>query len=143
MNGTEDRRNPYLVLGLPYGSSPREATRTFARRSREVNEGRFTGYTVEDLTWALNQVEQAAQDTGVDVRIYRVPANPSLFDGLPDGDTGGSGFFNPSPVPIGRATDPVGPGEIEALLDEAVTAWVEELLGPGGQPVQIPYPFPE
>lgn len=142
MNGTEDRRNPYLVLGLPYGSSPREATKAFARRSKEVNKSRSFGYTVEDLTWALNQVEQATQDFEIDVTIYRVPANPSLFDGSPDWDGESSGFFNPRPVPIKRTTGPVDPEEIEALLDEAALCWVNQLVSPKGASVQIPYPFP-
>ena len=144
MSGSGDRRNPYLVLGLPYGSSPREATRAFARRSREVNKSRFFGYTVEDLTWALHQVEQAVHEPEVDVTIYRVPANRSLFASPPGvGHGGEAGFFNPGPVPIGRATGPVESEEVEVLLDKAVEGWVGGLFGPAGEPVQVPYPFSE
>ena len=144
MSGSEDRRNPYLVLGLPYGSSPRDATRAFVRRQKEIGQGTFAAYRIADLTWALHQVEQAVHEPEVDVTIYRVPANRSLFASPPGvGDGGGAGFFNPAPVPIGRATGPVESEEVEVLLDKAVEGWVGGLLGPAGEPVQVPYPFSE
>jgi hypothetical protein len=34
---------------------------------------------MEDLTWALHQLEQSQLDTDIDVTFYRVPANQSLF----------------------------------------------------------------
>ena len=141
MNGNEDRRNPYLVLGLEYGSSVRDVSLAFARRSREVSQGRFSAYTTEDLTWALDQLERSHDDLEIDVSIYRVPANPYLFGSGPEASSG-SGFFDPAPVPIGRTTGPTDLEEIEALLDEAVVSWVGVLLGPAGEPVQVPYPFP-
>ncbi len=141
MNGNDDRRNPYLVLGLAYGASVQEVRRAFARRSKEVSRGTFTAYTMEDLNWALYQLEQSQQDPDIDVTLYRVPANPSLFDS-PSPDGNDHGFFNPAPVPIKRTTDPVDPEEIEALLDEAVLCWVKQLVSPTGASVQIPYPFP-
>ena len=114
-------------LGLPVSNTPGVLTDTTA-----------------DLTWALHQVEQAVHQPEVDVTIYRVPANRSLFASpLGVGDGGGAGFFNPDPVPIGRATGPVESEEIEVLLDKAVEGWVGGLLGPAGEPVQVPYPFSE
>ena len=144
MNGSEDRRNPCLVLGLHYGSSSRDATRAFVRRSREIDQGTFAAYRIADLTWALHQVEQAAHEPEIDVTIYRVPANQSLFSSLPGiGDGEGSGFFNPDPVTIGRTTGPVESEEVEVLLDKAVEGWVGALLGSAGELIQIPYPFSE
>ena len=93
MSGSGDRRNPYLVLGLPYGSSPKDATRAFVRRQKEIGQGTFAAYRIADLTWALHQVEQAMHEREVDVTIYRVPANRSLFASPPGvGDGGGRGF---------------------------------------------------
>jgi hypothetical protein len=144
MSGSEGRRNPYLVLGLPYGSSPKDATRAFVRRSRAIEQGTFVAYRITDLTWALQQVEQAAHEPKIDVTIYRVPANQSLLASPPGvGDGGGTGFFNPAPVAIGRATGPVESEEVDVLLDKAVVGWVGGLLGSAGEPVQLPYPFSE
>lgn len=79
MNQIGDRRNPYLVLGLSYGSPVQDVKRAFARRAKEVAKGTFTAYGMEDLTWALRQLEQSELDTDIDVTFYRVPANQSLF----------------------------------------------------------------
>ncbi len=79
MSQIGDRRNPYLVLGLSYGAPVQDVKRAFARRAKEVAKGTFTAYGMEDLTWALHQLEQSQLDTDIDVTFYRVPANQSLF----------------------------------------------------------------
>jgi hypothetical protein len=142
MRSHDDRRNPYLVLGLPYGSPTREVRKGFARRSREVSRGDLTAYTTEDLTWALSQIELSEIDPEIDFSMYRIPANPKLFESA--NETGGVlGFFNPVPEPIARATALISADHVEQLLDEAVLDWTKNLLDRGANDFRIPYPFPE
>jgi hypothetical protein len=142
MSSHDDRRNPYLVLGVLYGSPASDVRKGFARRSREVSRGDLTAYTTEDLTWALSQIELSETDPEIDVTLYRVPANPTLFESV-NGPGGVVGFFNPAPEPIARTTGPATSGHVEQLLDKAVVEWVENLLHRGAEDFRIPYPFPE
>ena len=142
MNGHNDRRNPYLVLGLSYGSSVSEARKRFARRSKEISRGDLTAYTTEDLTWALSQIELSEIDPEIDFSMYRIPANPKLFESA--NEPGGVvGFFSPAPEPIARVTAPISADHVEELLDEAVINWTKNLLDEGADDFRIPYPFPE
>jgi hypothetical protein len=138
----DDRRNPYLVLGLPYGSSISDVRKAFSRRSREVARGSLSELTEADLTWALSQLEQGASDPAIEVSIYRVPANLSLFDSKPTGSDA-VGFLNPRAEPILRTTDPATSEHIDELTDKALIEWVAILLSAEGMEIRIPYPTPE
>lgn len=139
---TKERRNPYLVLGLPYGSEIRDVRRAFAKRAKKVAARNMTAYTMEDLTWALFQLEQSQHDPEVDITIYRIPANPETFRFQAE-DTPEFGLFWPQAVPIQRRTAPSDREEIEELLDNAIVQWAEYMLDRGSQLVEIPYPFPD
>ena len=139
MTNQQDRRNPYLVVGLPYGSSMKQVRKGFAKRTKDVTSGAITAFTMEDLTWALSQLECSLSDPEVDVTGYRAPANPALF-GSENGRSQEVGFFCPAPELVARASGPVTPEHLEGLVDETVSDWLEGILKQGADSFQIPYP---
>ena len=139
---TKERRNPYLVLGLPYGSEIRDVKRAFAKRAKKVASRNVVAYTNEDLNWALFQLEQSQHDPEVDVAIYRIPANPDVF-GFHTKDTPEFGLFWPKAFPIKRRTAPSDREEIEELLDRAIVEWAADMLDRGSQLIELPYPLPD
>lgn len=127
----DSRRNPYLILGVPFGSSASEATRAFAKRSRSARAG-SGAYSVEDLTWALHQVEHAEQNPHSTLSHFRIPADPDAAESLmPAGPAG-------QVLPMGRKT-PKPDAEIRsdaalALLRAAVLARQGRTASIGGLP---------
>ncbi|HEU5026961.1 MAG TPA: hypothetical protein VFV01_18735 [Spirillospora sp.] len=93
-------RNPYLILGIPYGASRDAANIAFARRSRALRrQGLRGGERMTDLTWALNQIDEAETDPGAAVGVYRIPATPAVFES-------GPGVLAPPPEALpGRGGD--------------------------------------
>lgn len=85
-----DRRNPYLILGIDYGSDAAHASAAFARATRRLRTQDDPPYTIEDLTWALHRIEQATANPESSLEALRVPANPQVYldgqldDLLPD-----------------------------------------------------------
>jgi hypothetical protein len=126
----EDLRNPYIILGLDFGATKEEARHAFARASRRVKRKSDSRYTIEDVTWALHQVEQMHNDPNAEVTIFRVPANPSLFDASFD-----DGLFAAPPEPLERRTGPPSEDEIAELTIRALREVVAKVLGSLG-------PFP-
>ena len=50
-------RNPYIILGIPFGSSREQANIAFARRARPLRrKGPEARTQMTDLTWALNRL---------------------------------------------------------------------------------------
>lgn len=92
-------RNPYALLGLPYGASADEATAAFARRARGLRRQVDGTERLRDLTWALNEVEESARRGGPDLKTYRVPADRQALH------PAGSGALRPPPEPLGRCAD--------------------------------------
>lgn len=107
-----DLRNPYGILGLPFGASRDVASKAFARKARGMR--RQTGSTelLTQLTWALNQIEEAVKDPRTALHIYRVPADPGALE--PDQP----GLLRPPPEPMSRATPP-SEADWTALLNAA------------------------
>jgi hypothetical protein len=89
-------RNPYLLLGLDYGVGADEARRAFARAARRLRRSGGTEVTIEDLNWALHQIQSQDGDPFDAVGLFRVPANPAVFNPT------GEGLFTPPPVPLAR-----------------------------------------
>jgi hypothetical protein len=119
-----DRRNPYLILGVDFASDPAEATAAFAKLSRRLRRGRSgTAFTLEDATWALHEVEQAAEDPEATIGVFRVPANPDVYE-VPSGP----GLLSLEPENLGRTT-PVG-SSADAVL--RLQAEVIDHLGSAG-----------
>ena len=65
----KDRRNPYLVLGLPYGASKKEVRKGFAKRARDIKSGKFTVYRNEDLNWAFVSFKLEIGDNVYDCEV--------------------------------------------------------------------------
>ena len=107
-------RNPYLLLGVDYGAPADEARRRFARAARRVRRAAADpttagGTTVEDLNWALHEIQNQAGDPFDSVAVFRVPADPDVF--TPRGE----GMFAPPPVPLPRRTSTTA-ADIDAVL---------------------------
>jgi hypothetical protein len=99
-----DNRNPYLILGLPFGATREQATVAFARRSKALRTGGGRGDLAE-LTWALQRIEAAPADPAAVMDVYRLPADPAVFADP------GPGVLAPPPVPLGAIV-----GDREAAL---------------------------
>src|SRR5215475_7148875 len=105
-----DDRNPYLLLGVDFGTPPDAARRSFARAARRLRRAGSGRVSIEDLNWALHEIQNSPADPFDSVTVFRVPANPSVFRPAAEG------LFNPPPVPLPRATT-TGPGDLNAVLD--------------------------
>lgn len=97
---SSDRRNPYVILGVPFGATEEEARAGFARARRTLRGDPDVTFTNEDLTWALHQIEQLIANPELAVDVYRIPANPNVIGN----ET--TGLFNPPPHPADRRTEP-------------------------------------
>lgn len=92
-----DARNPYILLGIPYGSSRELALVAFAKRSRSVRRlGREGKNAMTDLTWALNQVSESIRSPDESIGIYRIPADPEAYAFV------GAGVLKPRPERLAR-----------------------------------------
>ena len=114
-----DRRNPYLILGVPYGASKAEAASAFAKATQRLRREPESLYGLEDLNWALHQVEQVHDDPESAIAIFRVPANPAVYA------VGGYGLLRSEPTLFSRLSDPSG-GHLRS--DETGAAGAELLL---------------
>jgi len=97
-----DRRNPYVMLGVPFGASDRDARSGFSRATRRLRQNHDAEYSQEDLTWALHQIEQLITHPEQAFGIYRIPAVKR------DSDEAAHGVFNPAPHRTRRTTEPAG-----------------------------------
>jgi len=87
-----ENRNPYLVLGIPFGSTRDEATKAFARRTRPLRRmGDRAKSELTDLTWALHEIDEAPANPELALTPYRLPADPEAAK------VGGTGVFSPGP----------------------------------------------
>lgn len=110
-------RNPYLLLGVDYGCPPDLARRSFARAARRVRRAATDAITVEDLNWALHEIQNNDQEPADSVETFRVPADPDVF--TPRGD----GLFAPGAVRLPRRTEPT-----ESDVDQLVGGLADEAL---------------
>jgi hypothetical protein len=79
-------RNPYLILGIPFGSSREVANIAFARKARALRLlGTVGRAQMTDLTWALNEVDEGISHPAAAMDLYRVPADPEAFTVKGDG----------------------------------------------------------
>jgi hypothetical protein len=118
MNST-DRRNPYVILGIPFGASEREARAGFAKAKRRLRQDPEHPFSLEDLTWALHQVEQIILAPELAFEVYRIPAMST-----PDP----VGVFNPEPHRLARATEPATPDDWDELRRSAISAALVKVL---------------
>jgi len=129
---SDDRRNPYVILGVRFGASAREARSGFSKAKRRLRLEQDVPYSQEDLTWALHQIEQIILSPELAFDVYRIPAI----------DLGEArGVFNPAPHRLERATEPASPQIWHELHRSAVSAAIRSLLSqsPFGSSGSIPY----
>lgn len=107
-----DMRNPYVMLGIPFGSPRDVATRAFARKAKGRRRQRAESSELTDLTWALNQVAENIRDPRTALHVYRVPADPGALEPV------GEGVLRPGPEPMPRTTGD-SDQEWKRLLDAA------------------------
>ncbi len=113
-------RNPYLILGVDFAASHDEARHAFARAARRIR--RSDGpWEIEDLNWALHEVEALQANPADTVSLYRVPANSDVFE------PGGEGLFRPPPVGLPRRTESSDPEALEGIRRAALHE-IDELM---------------
>lgn len=120
--GLTMQRNPYLILGVPFGTDRDDARRSFALAARRLRRSPDGPYSVEDLTWALNEIESLQNNPEYLVDVFRVPADPSAFL------THGTGVFRPPAEPMDRRTPPHDPDALEELRRAASVELLQELI---------------
>lgn len=92
-----EARNPYIILGIPFGSSRELALAAFARRSRPLRRaGREAAGQLTDLTWALSQVSELIKDPDANMALFRIPSDPDAFS------YEGAGVMRPKPETLER-----------------------------------------
>jgi hypothetical protein len=113
-------RNPYLILGVDFGASADDARHAFAHAARRIRR-QGGAWEIEDLNWALHEIETLEANPGDTVSLYRIPANPAVFE------PAGEGLFKPPPARLRRRTQAGDPSAL-AELRAAAAAELEELV---------------
>lgn len=131
-----ERRNPYLVLGLPFGASRDEAVRSFARRTKFLRRlGPSSRARHTDLTGALHEIETAEGPADTRMAPYRIPADPgaAALASAPSSPFG-EGVFAPAPTPLDVAPD------LSDLRSAAAFEFLRHLVRERGQRLGPPSP---
>ncbi|GAA0447123.1 hypothetical protein FHR83_004104 [Actinoplanes campanulatus] len=127
-------RNPYVILGIPFGAGREEANLAFARRARPLRrlgaEGRDR---MTELTWALNQIDEAIKEPDTVLWLYRIPHDPAVLA------PSGPGEFAPKPRPMARRSGDSGPG-LDAVQRAAAREHLRHLVLDRAGRTAIPAP---
>ncbi len=110
-------RNPYVILGIPFGASRAEANQAFARKARAMRAAGPGNSQMTDLTWALQRISVAIRNPATAMELYRIPADPEAFQGE------GPGALRPPPERLEAAA-----GDADAALDALRRAAAREYL---------------
>jgi hypothetical protein len=78
-------RNPYVILGIPFGAPRAEANAAFARRAQALKREGASLDQMTDLTWALQRISVAIREPATAMELYRIPADPEAFQFDRDG----------------------------------------------------------
>ena len=128
-------RNPYLILGVDFAASSDQARHAFARAARRMRKQGGI-YEIEDLNWALHEVEALESNPADLVSIYRVPADRDVFE------PAGEGLFRPPPLPLERREWPDGETHATAVRAAAcreLDALLLTSLGAATVAPELPY----
>lgn len=129
-----ERRNAYLVLGLPFGASRDEAVRAFARRTKFLRrQGPAGRERHTDLTGALHDIETAPPDAPARMAPYRIPVDPASAS-LSAAGLFGAGVFAPPPEILRDWPD------LGALRRDAALEYLRHLVRARGQRLGPPAP---
>ena len=127
------RRNPYVILGIRFGASRDEASDAFALRARGLRHAPDGTERLNELTWALNQVDEILKEPELALEVYRVPADPGALE--PDEP----GVLRPPPEMMSRTTTS-SEAELGELMDaarrEAVAALQAEIASNSRLPLR-------
>jgi hypothetical protein len=130
--GSVERRNPYLILGVPFGASREEATRAFLRRTKSLRRLGAAGHALHtDLTGALKEIEDRPEPPDAAMAPYRVPADPTLERGM------GTGVFSPPPETL---PPDVVPPDLDDLRAAAAHEYLRHLVRLRAQRLGVPAP---
>jgi hypothetical protein len=130
--------NPYILLGVDYGSPVGEAKRAFSRAARQLKSGAARKeFARADLSWALNEIEHELQDPEVNVAYLRIPANPDLYR------VEGFGLLHPAPYLQPRTTPRPERAPAKSLV-ELPTPYdlIGEALLDASAAAELPDPYP-
>lgn len=120
-------RNPYIILGIPFGSSAEVAHAAFARRSKALRRGSEDRQAVlPELTWALQRIESRGGDAESDFDLYRIPADEGIFEAA------GSGALDPPPE------EP--PGADSPFVARAAHDLLRHLMSVRSRQIDVPPP---
>lgn len=121
-NMNDRRRNPYLILGVHYGVGRDEATRAFAATSKRARRDDQFPHSIEDLTWALNQIKSQIENPTSDLTTFRVPADPEALSvpSLHESDAFAA-------TPIERRTPPVAQSDLQNVMNLARLELLEQI----------------
>jgi hypothetical protein len=109
-----ERRNPYLILGIPFGTGRAEANKAFARRVKSLPaDPAGADARKTDLTWALHAIDEGSATPEAELTYYRLPA----------ATVGGTGVFAPPEEP-----GPVSDADADAALEFLRAAAAREAL---------------
>jgi len=122
------RRNPYIVLGIDFGTPVDEAKKAFASVSRRLRRHADPPFTLEDVTAAEHEVKQLTDPSG-STGIFRVPADPGAYE-----MEGAAELLSLAPRNLPRRTPPSPEGaaaELEALSLAFEARTLDAALAPG------------
>lgn len=111
----DQRRSPYLMLGLNFGASKGEAAKAFARATRRLRQMPDAPFDIEDLNWALHAVEQRADDPASSIDDYRMPADADAY-AIP----AGHGLLNPRVTPLERRSPASSAADVEVVRSQII-----------------------
>lgn len=128
-------RNAYAILGIPFGATRQEANVAFIRRARPLRRRRDpeSRDRLTDLTWALNQIDEAIRKPEAALEIYRIPADPDAFE------LGGSGVFAPPPETLPAAGGDAGDA-LRRLREAAAHEYLRHLMAARAAHAEFPEP---
>jgi len=72
-------RNPYVILGIPFGAPRATANAAFARKAQALKRDGGDLDRMTDLTWALQRISVAITEPATAMDPYRIPADPQAF----------------------------------------------------------------
>jgi hypothetical protein len=130
-----ERRNPYVILGIPFGASRDDATRAFLRRAKSLRRLGAAGRSLHtDLTAALKEIEERPEHPDAVMSPYRIPADPDVERGT------GAGVFAPPPERFDPQTVPGAAAALHAVRAAAAHEYLRHLVRLRAQRLDPPAP---
>ncbi len=126
-------RNPYVILGIPFGASRAEANGAFARKARALRRSAADLDLMTDLTWALQRIDVSIREPAAAMEMYRIPADPEAFQGE------GEGVLRPPPERLAPA-DGDRDAALEALRRAAAREYLRHLVTVRAARIALPPP---